>query len=758
VSKNPELLSIIKGSIVSKRYFDENTEFGIFSVKLEGGNNKVPPSFIRNGLITVKGTVPLWAFDIKYEFSGYWSTHSKFGPQFTIERYEELKPETREDIIIWLSSGLIKNVGKKMAERIVDYFGLETNYILEEHPEKLQEVDGIGKKRAKEITDAVSDLKKIREIITFLKKHEVGLATAIKIHKKYRDKSIEVIKQNPYQLAEDIDRIGFKICDAIALSLGFKTDSKFRLKAMVIYLLKEAQNEGHCYLTVNQIIDKSQKLIGEIPSNFSSILEELEEDKLFIEEINEENINIYLKSNYYLEKKIAGKLLAINETSRDNEWIDYIDEVKSEILNEDGIELTDEQINCLETILKEKLLILTGPGGTGKTQVTKAIIKLLEKNDISYCLAGPTGRSANRLEELTGRKAKTIHRLLEFHPELGFQRCRFNQLDNEVIIVDEASMVDIRLLNRLLDACRNNMTLIFIGDYHQLPSIKAGNFLYDILYSKVLPSIELTKIHRQAAESHIIQAAHSVLQGFMPDFPQTNIYNFQYHPAIQYYFIESENQAIVNNLIKIINNIKDTLGYDDLSKYIQVITPMNKGDLGTNKLNEILQDYYNRYNNKQIKSGRKTFKLGDRIIQTINNYDKMVYNGDFGKIIDVDMSGDILKIKFDLYNEIKEYNKCDLHELNLGYAITIHKAQGSEIPIIIQIISNSHYVMLQRNLLYTGITRSKKASILLGQKRAMYIGIQNNKIIHRNTMLYKRLQEKDCIYDESLIDNDDERI
>ena len=750
-----EKLNIIRGCITTKRYVSEEG-FGIFILKIEEGcKKKLPPSLSNSSLVTIKGKIPIWAFDIKYEFSGKWESHSKFGTQFAVERYEEIKPENLEDLKIWLSSGLIKNIGTKTADKIIEHFGADSFYIIENEPVRVREVPGVGDKRAEEIAKSLIELKSIREIITFLRKQEIGLATALKIHKKYKNEAIDVIKSNPYKLAEDIDGIGFKISDSIALNMGFKLDSKFRLRALIIYLLKNAENEGHCFLNINQLMDESQKLIGEIPNNYIEVLEELEGNKLFIEELSDVEINIYLLKNYYLEKNIASKLLEIDKTPRDNEWEDCIHEVVEEMKQEDNIELTDEQINVLKTLLKKKVLILTGAAGTGKTQCVKAIIKLLEKIKVSYRLASASGKAANRIEEVTGRSATTIHRLLEFHPQQGFRINRDNQLCSEIIIVDECSMLDVRLLNSLLNAIRNNASLLFIGDYHQIPSISAGNFLYDIIYSKVVTSIELTKIHRQAENSGIIQAAHQILNEIVPDFvPDLEIENFNYSPNMQYYFVKSENNDILNNIIAIIRDITATLALKDPANVIQIITPMNKGEIGTVKINEFLQDYYNHYQNQQLKTRNKVFKLGDKVIQTKNNYDKMIFNGNIGKIVEVNMKDDTMLIKFDLYETPILYQKCDLSEINLAYAISIHKAQGSEYPIVIQIASTSHYIMLQKNLLYTGVTRAKHTSIIIGQKRALFLSVNNNKMILRNTSLWKRLQQGLIEYN-SIDDSDD---
>ena len=697
---------------------------------------------------------------------GNWKVDAKYGRQFVAENWEETLPATVYGMEKYLGSGLIKGVGPKFAKRIVQKYGVDTFAVIEDNVELLIEVEGIGRKRVQMIAESWERQKEVKNIMLFLQEHQVSASFAAKIYKQYGNDSIRVMKENPYRLADDIWGIGFKTADQIAGKLGFGRESYVRLRSGLMYTLSELSNDGHVYAGKQQLIHKASELLEASPETIIMTMDdmlskgELIQEKNIVKTDDEGNpvTPIYLPPFYYAEIGVAGKLKKLAASPAGDRLYTRLTEARAKSGNENlsvdveaiqekvGMTYDEIQADAIRQAATAKVMVLTGGPGTGKTTTTHGIISAYRAYGLKILLAAPTGRAAKRMTEATGLEAKTIHRLLECKPPEGYQRDEENPLEGDVLILDECSMIDIILMNSLLKALPSTMRLIMVGDIDQLPSVGAGNVLRDIIDSGSFPVIRLTKIFRQAQTSRIIMNAHCINEGRMPDISNGRNTDF--------FFMENEDaESVVPQIVELVQT-KLPKYYNVEPAQIQVLTPMQRGVVGATNLNLSLQEALNPPEQEIFMRGRGAvtmpkdclrrsgfaFRADDKVMQIKNNYDKEVFNGDIGIIESVNAEDRTLKVNFD--NRSIEYDITELDELVHAYATTIHKAQGSEYPIVVMPVLMNHYVMLQRNLIYTGITRAKKILVMVGTRKALSYAVRNVTVTKRNTLLKERLGDE----------------
>ena len=658
---------------------------------------------------------------------GNWRVDKRYGRQFAAEKWTEELPADIIGIEKYLGSGLVKGIGPKMAKLIVKHFGLETFEVIENDADRLLEVPGIGKGRVGKIRDSWEKQKDVKDIMVFLQGHGVSSTYAAKIYKQYGKDSIEKVQNNPYCLADDIWGIGFKTADGIAEKLGYEKNDSRRCRSGILYTLSKLSEDGHVYSEREQLIKSAKELLQADEEPITQVLDQMiaSEDLMLDEEA------IFLPPFYYAEVGVANKLRRLIETPMGNIF-DNGGTVTDDVSQRQGqIEYDEVQLSAIRKAIGSKVMVLTGGPGTGKTTTTLGIIASFETLGQRILLAAPTGRAAKRMSEATGKEAKTIHRLLEFNPAEGYGRNDENPLDGDVLIVDESSMIDIILMNSLLKAVPLSMRLILVGDIDQLPSVGAGNVLRDIIDSGAVPVIRLTRIFRQAQSSRIVTNAHKINQGTFPDISNGRQSDF--------FFIKQEDpEQAARDIVNIVKNrIPKAYGYS--TNDIQVLAPMQRSVVGATNLNIALQEAINPVGDSLSRGGFR-YRRGDRVMQIRNNYDKDVFNGDIGTVEHVDMEERTLTVSFD-GNSI-EYEDSELDELTLAYATTIHKSQGSEYPVVVMPLLMTHFVMLQRNLVYTGITRAKKICIIVGTTKALAYAIHNMVVLKRNTRLKERLTDK----------------
>ena len=692
-------------------YQNPDNGYSVMKVKVKGYDDLV--TLVGNLLEVPAGSVLLC--------EGDWKVDKRYGSQFVCQSWEEVMPATVYGIEKYLGSGLVKGIGPKFAQLIVRQFGLETIDVIETDIDRLYEVPGIGKKRVEKIRESWEKQKDIKNVMLFLQGHGVSTAYAAKIYRQYGKESIDLVKENPYRLADDIWGIGFKTADSIAAKMGYEKNDLRRCQSGLIYTLNQLANEGHVYAEEEQLVKAALELLeaDEVP------IREALTHMVQTEDLKLEDEAIYLPPFYFAEVGTTNRLLALLHASDQ----DFTKKMNVQALSkETGIEYDEVQLQAIEEAIRSKVMVLTGGPGTGKTTTTQGIIAALKHMGLRILLAAPTGRAAKRMSEATGMEAKTIHRLLEFNPKDGYKRNDENPLEGDALIVDECSMIDIILMNNLMKAIPSSMRVVFVGDIDQLPSVGAGNVLRDIIESEKIPVVRLTRIFRQAQTSRIVMSAHAINQGLFPDTSNGKQTDF--------FFIQQEEPEKVAE--EIVNLVKNRLpkAYSQKVSNIQVLTPMQRGVVGAANLNMALQ---NALNSSQIalNRGGYSFRQGDRVMQLRNNYDKDVFNGDLGYVESVDMEERTLLVNFE--DRLVEYEASELDELTLAYATTIHKSQGSEYPIVVMPVLMTHYVMLQRNLIYTGITRAKKICVLIGTKKALSFAIRNMSVLKRNTKLKERL-------------------
>lgn len=680
-------------------------------------------------LVTVVGIMPDTHVGSVLFLEGFWKMDAKYGRQFSVEKFEETLPATVFGIEKYLGSGLIKGIGPKFAKRIVQKFGKDTLDIIEDTPDQLLEVDGIGKVRVERIKKSWYEQKEIKNIMLFLQGHEVSTSHATKIFKTYGSESIKIVQENPYRLADDIWGIGFKTADMIAQKLGIGKEKFIRLRSGILYTLNKLADSGHCYALREQLIDKAVELLEVQAPELEITLDEM----LRTEDLISEDEAIYLPPFYFAETGCAKKLRHLLSAQRKVK-VDSQSLIKK-VTADSAITYDEIQIEAIRTAVSSKVMILTGGPGTGKTTTTMGIISAYQMAGCQIILAAPTGRAAKRMSEATGMEAKTIHRLLEYKPPEGYQKNEEKPLGGDVLILDECSMIDLILMYNLLKALPEHMTLILVGDTDQLPSVGAGNVLKDMIASQSIPVVELTRIFRQAQGSRIIMNAHRINKGEAIDMRGGKDADF-------FFASKDTNEDVVSTLVQYCTKNLPRYYHVNAFSDIQVLTPMQRGICGAANLNQVLQEAMNP-SSIFLKRGGIQYRLGDKVMQIRNDYDKEVFNGDIGTISKVDMEERELTVNYDGKEVV--YDVTELDELTLAYATTIHKAQGSEYPIVVMPLTMSHFVMLQRNLLYTGVTRAKKILVLIGEKRAVFYAIKNETTMARNTRLAQRL-----LPDESL--------
>jgi len=721
-------LADLQGQIERITFTSEETGYTVAKVKVYG----------RQDMVTVIGNMinPTPGEIIKMK--GEWGNHPQYGEQFKFSFCQTTVPASVHGIEKYLGSGLIKGIGPVMAKRIVKMFKEETLNIIEKETEKLTKVAGIGTKRIGMIKKAWEEQKEIREVMIFLQSHGVSSGYAAKIYKQYGNGSIKVVQENPYRLATDIYGIGFITADKIAENLGFAKDSDLRAAAGILYVLHELTDDGHVYYPYELLIGKCKEILeidreiivkamGAIAVDKQIMIEDLNSDI----EFKENNKAVYLSGYYTAEKNLATRLKTLINAPQSIRKIDA-EKALGWIQEQLSINLAEKQIEAIGCASKNKVMIITGGPGTGKTTIINAVLKIFSAIKANIMLAAPTGRAAKRMSETTGHEAKTIHRLLEYNMRKGgFQKNEENPLDCQLLIVDEASMIDTLLMHHLLKAIPPTATFIMVGDINQLPSVGAGNVLKDIIDSGIAPVVQLNEIFRQAKESSIIINAHIINEGRIPNLKSSQ------DKLEDFYFIEQEDPQ--KNLEMIINLVKERIpkrfGFDSIND-IQVLSPMHRGTVGSANLNLELQKALNPGDAGVMRGGR-LFRINDKVMQIRNNYDKEVYNGDIGRITAIDPESQELKVSIDDREVVYDYS--DLDELVHAYAVSIHKSQGSEYPAVVIPILTQHYVLLQRNLLYTGVTRGKKLVVIVGSKKAVAIAVKNNKTEKRYTLLMRRL-------------------
>ena len=702
---------------VVERITYQNAENGYTVLKCAVKNYK--------DLVTVVGTMPDTHVGSVLSLEGFWKVDAKYGRQFSVEKFEETLPATVYGIEKYLGSGLIKGIGPKFARRIVEKFGEDTLDVIEENPNALIEVEGIGKVRVERIKTSWQEQKEIKNIMLFLQGYEVSTSHATKIFKTYGSESIQIVKENPYRLADDIWGIGFKTADSIAAKMGIEKDRFIRLRSGILYTLNKLSESGHCYAVREQLIEKAIQLLEVDAPELEITLDEM----IRADDVIKEDKAIYLPPFYFSETGCAKSmlyLLACERRIRVNPQ-----EITEKVVSHSEISYDTIQLEAIKTAISSKIMVLTGGPGTGKTTTTMGIISAYQMAGCRILLAAPTGRAAKRMSEATGMEAKTIHRLLEFKPPEGYQKNEDKPLDGDVLILDECSMVDVILMYNLLKAIPEHMSLILVGDTDQLPSVGAGNVLKDVIDSGRIPVVRLTRIFRQAQGSRIIMNAHRINKGEAIDMRGGKESDF-------FFAGKETNEEVVDTLVKYCTQNLPRYYHVDAFRDIQVLTPMQRGTCGAANLNQVLQEAMNP-TRIFLHRGGTQYRLHDKVMQIRNDYDKEVFNGDIGTVTRVDMEERELTVDFD--GRAVVYDVTELDELALAYAVTIHKAQGSEYPIVVMPFTMSHFVMLQRNLLYTGVTRAKKILVLIGEKKAVYYAIKNEKTTERNTKLAERLRE-----------------
>lgn len=693
-------------------YQNPENGYSVMRVKVKGYDELV--TLVGNLLEVPAGSVLLC--------EGDWKVDKRYGSQFVAQTWEEVMPATLYGIEKYLGSGLVKGIGPKFAQLIVSRFGLDTIEIIETDIKRLYEVPGIGRKRVEKIAESWEKQKDIKNVMLFLQGYGVSTAYAAKIYRQYGKESIDTVKTNPYKLADDIWGIGFKTADTIASKMGYEKNDLRRLKSGVTYTLSHMAEEGNVYAEEDQLVKSAIELLDADEAPVRQAISEM----LQSEDLIADAEAIYMPPFYYAEVGTANRLNKLLDCV-EGSLFNIIPDI-SVISKQTGVEYDEVQAEAIREAVSSKVMVLTGGPGTGKTTTTQGIIAALKAMGLRILLAAPTGRAAKRMSEATGMEAKTIHRLLEYNPKDGYKRNDDNPLEGDALIVDECSMIDLLLMNNLMKAIPAGMRLVLVGDIDQLPSVGAGNVLRDIIDSKRIPVIRLTRIFRQAQESRIVMSAHAINKGVFPDTSNGKNTDF--------FFIQQEDpEQAVDTIVKL---VKERLpnAYKRPTSDIQVLTPMQRGVVGAANLNMALQTVLNPGQVSLNRSGY-SFRQGDRVMQLRNNYDKEVFNGDLGYIERVDMEDRTLFVCFD--GRTVEYDVSELDELTLAYATTIHKSQGSEYPIVVMPVLMTHYVMLQRNLIYTGITRAKKICVLVGTKKALSFAIRNLSVLKRNTKLKERL-------------------
>ena len=714
--------SLLQGTITRITYQNPEAPYTVARLQVDGVEQ-----------VTVVGGIFPVSEGEEIKVSGSWKTHPRYGLQFQAEQWEKIEPATLEGIEKYLGSGLIKGIGPTYARRLVSAFGLETLKVLSEEPQRVLEVSGIGRTRAQKIIVAWQDQRGVQNVMVFLQGHSVGSALSLRIYRAFGAETVARVKENPYCLAEEVYGVGFVLADRIAATLGISGDFPLRVQAGLLHVLRKFSDDGHCYVPLTPLKANAAALLTVEEDTVEPAIEKLAaEGKLVVEEGGDDkDSRVYPRELYDAERRVAAALrhlLSAGSGLKDRRFGGPRN-LTLQLSGSSAVLLEPEQREAIAQALKQKCLVITGGPGTGKTTLLIALLRILRQSEVTFALAAPTGRAAKRMAELSGEEAKTIHRLLEFNPhESGFQRDEDNPIGAHVIVIDEASMLDLPLMDHLLRAIAPTSHLILIGDVDQLPSVGPGSVLRDLIDSGTVPVVVLRRIFRQAGESLIVQNAHRILHGeSLLLEPERGKRDFVFVPRER----EEDALSVIQEMVK--ERIPRLLGAQD----VQVLSPMHRGLLGTVNLNRELQRLLNP-EGRSIERGGTIFRLGDRVMQLRNNYDKGIFNGDLGRIVRLDTEEGELDVDFD--GRRVSYDLEDLDEINLAYATSVHKSQGSEYPAVVIALHTSHFPMLHRSILYTAVTRGKELVVLVGSKRALAMAIRNVRVEKRFTGLKERLK------------------
>ncbi len=774
----------ISGSVERITFYNEENGYTVLRLRPDE-RGMLPYAHGREHLITIVGNLPEVNPGEWLKLTGQWLTHAKHGRQFQVEVCEQAVPATVEGIKRYLGSGMVRGVGKVMAERIVNRFGVDTLTVIDENPQRLGEVLGIGRKRVDAIIKAWEEQRAIKDVMLFLHSHGISTHLAVKIYKQYGDQSLVVVQATPYRLVQDIHGIGFKTADKIAQALGLAADDPARIEAGIHYTLARMADDGHVYAPQAELEPEAAEILQVPAERVTAVLQSLESGELVRREtivyetaddrrqtiaaggaqgsggageqgsaLREEQA-VYLPALYFSETGLTRQVRRLIEhpTSRLRGMTN--DELRMTNGREARAPLTAQQQQGINATLTHKLAILTGGPGTGKTTTLRTLLDILDGAGHTYALASPTGRAAKRLTEATGREARTIHRLLEFKPGEGFGRNENNPIDADLIVIDEASMLDLVLAYNLLRAIGSDSHLLLVGDIDQLPSVGAGDVLRDLIESGVAAVVRLETIFRQAANSLIIRNAHRINQGLMPETERRGAgeqggrgagekeaaTGREETPGDFYIFIKEDPGETAELLVDVVaQRIPHKFGLDPLDD-IQVLAPMYNGLAGVTRLNQMLQETLNPMGPRKVERriGGRVFRVGDKVMQTVNNYDKGVYNGDIGRITAIDVIEQTLTVGIDGAPVV--YSFLEVDELIHAFAISVHKSQGAEYPCVVIPVVVQHYMMLQRNLLYTAVTRARRLVVLVGTRRAIQIAVRTNPVAKRHTALDWRLKQ-----------------
>jgi exodeoxyribonuclease V alpha subunit len=736
VVKQPEKITV-QGTVQKITYHHPDTNYTVLRLDVENAP----------GVTVVGGVYPVSEGE-EIKVFGFWKTHPRYGQQFQVNHWEKVDPATLEGIEKYLGSGMIKGIGPTYARRLVDAFGLETLRILSQEPHRVLEVEGIGAARARGIMQAWEAQRGMQDIMVFLQGHGIGAALALKIYRFYGLDTIRRVKDNPYALAREIYGVGFVLADRIAARLGISGDFPLRVQAGVLHVLKEFVDQGHCFVLFSALIRNAAALLRVGEDVTENAVQQLagSGDVILERTTSEERAHVYLSELYRAEQRVAEALHRLlsspsvtlgggrkpaGSTAEPRQLLGLSD---LELIDPSFAILEEEQQEAVRQALQQKVLVITGGPGTGKTTLLNSLLAFLRRAKFSFVLAAPTGRAAKRMAESAGEEAMTIHRLLEYNPhEGGFQRSEDRLLEADVVIIDEASMVDLALMDNLLSAIDRHSHLVLIGDVDQLPSVGPGSVLRDLIDSGMIPVVMLRRIFRQDRHSLIVANAHRILQGQSLLTP---------NDGSERDFIllarESEQEILQSVKVLVKEELPQTLNLaaDEVAHAIQLLTPMHRGMLGTIQLNREMQSLLNPVGDS-LQRGESLLRAKDKVMQLRNNYDKGIYNGDLGRITSIDPKEG--KVQVDFFDKLVEYNDDELDEISLAYATSIHKSQGSEYPVVVIPLHMSHYMMLHRSILYTAVTRGKRRVVLVGSRRALAMAIQNVRLERRYTGLKEKL-------------------
>lgn len=710
--------STLQGTVTRITYQDPEGRYTVARLEVD-----------RSQVVTVVGEIYPVSEGEEIKVSGQWRVHPRYGPQFQAEWWEKVEPATLDGIERYLGSGLIKGIGPTYARRLVSAFGLDTLRVLSEEPHRILEVQGIGKSRAQTILRAWEAQRGMRDVMVFLQGHGVGSALALRIYRAFGSETVARVKENPYCLAREVYGIGFALADRIARSMGISGDSPLRVQAGLLHVLGKFSGDGHCFVPLSLVMSNAAALLGiEGEAAESAVKTLARQGEIVLEEAADEGATrVYPRELYHAEARVAAAIRRLLSTPSGLK-VQGIESSSLDLFGSSTLMLEEEQREAITQALRHKVLVVTGGPGTGKTTLLVSLLAILRRCEISFALAAPTGRAAKRMSETAGEEAKTIHRLLEYNPrERRFLRGEDNPVDADAVVIDEASMVDLPLMDHLLRAVEPHSHLILLGDVDQLPSVGPGSVLRNLIDSGAVPVVVLRRIFRQSQQSLIVVNAHRILQG------QPLVFGDE-RDKRDFIFVARENEE---EILEVVKQMVQRCLQGGRFKEAQILTPVHRGLLGTVHLNRELQKLLNP-TGESLERGETLLRRGDKVMQLRNNYDKAVFNGDLGRIVGIDREAEELAVDFD--GRAVSYGFDELDELSLAYAISVHKSQGSEYGAVFVPLHTSHYMMLHRSILYTAVTRGREMVVLIGSKRALSIALRNIRVERRFTGLKERLK------------------